>query len=132
MVCDAPRALIWQLIPKLGPPMLLETIQTAFEYWPKEKKYDFHHFRKKVSETSVESAKYAMKMGRDVPPTAPGSCDSVTKKQKKNPKGNGKGLPELDKSSKSGKGKEKSGKTEPWSEPCLNPKCNKLHLVKDY
>ena len=111
--------------------MLRETIQTTFEYWPKDKKYFFHHFRKKVSETSVESAKYATKRDRDVPPAASGSGDRVTKKHKKNPKGNGNSLPDLGKPSKSGKGKGKSGKTKPWSDPCLNPKCNKLHPVKD-
>ena len=131
VVSDAPKALICQLIPKLEPSVLRETIQVAFEYWSKEKKYDFHHFRKKVSETSVESAIYATKRDRDVPPAASSSGDRFTKKHKNNQKGNGKSLPEPDKPSKSGKGKGKSGKTKSWSDPCLTPKCNKVHPVKD-
>ena len=131
VVSEAPKALICQLIPKLEPPMLRETIQTTFEYWPKDKKDNFHRFRKKVSETSVESAKYATKRDRDVSPADSGSGARVKKKHKKNPKSNGKSLPELDKPSKSGNGKGKSGQKKPWSDPCLNPKCNKLHPVKD-
>ena len=41
---ESSKTLIALLIPKLEPPVLREAISSAHDYWPKDKRHDFHHF----------------------------------------------------------------------------------------
>ena len=55
-ITDAPKAVIAQLLPKLEPAIVRDTVTSAIEYWGKDKKWDFHHFMSKLVGSSIESA----------------------------------------------------------------------------
>jgi len=82
VIQDASKALISQLMTKLEPSIVRETVAAAHDYWPKEKKYDFCHFIEKVMEISVESAKYSQKRHREDGHQDKDSGHSKHKKQK--------------------------------------------------
>lgn len=58
VITESRKVLIGLPIPNLKPLIVRETIMNAYEYWAEEKKYDFYHFMEKVTQTSVQSAKY--------------------------------------------------------------------------
>lgn len=130
-ITDASRALITLLMPKLEPTVLRESIQCSHDYWPKKVKYNFHHFMKKVSEISVQSAKYDRKRERNEKPFDDKQkhqghektrlCSSSVSKEHHKP-GVKQGV------TNSSSGAKQSGKS---NLKCLNPKCDKYHLIRD-
>ena len=79
---NASKAVIVQLLPKLKPVVVRDTVSSAMKYWTKEKKWDFHHFMGKVVEASIESAKYIPKQSHDPPFGPSGHKDRSRKKTK--------------------------------------------------
>ena len=53
------------------------------KYWPKDKKWDFHHITSKVLDAPIESAKYIPKL--DPPTAAAENNDRSTKTLKQGP-----------------------------------------------
>ena len=69
-----------QLLPKLEPAVVIDTVSSAMEYWPKENKWDFHHFMSKFVEASIHSAKYIPKRSLD-PPSGPSGHEDCSRKK---------------------------------------------------
>ena len=82
-------------------------------------------------ETSIESAKYIMKRERDPLPGTSGPAERPTKKLKPDQALSAPANKPNVHLPKSQKGKGRGRKGEPWADPCLNPKCNRIHPVKD-
>lgn len=126
-VTDASKALISQLMPKLEPAVVRETIKSAHEHWSTEVKHDFHHFMRKVTDTSIEAAKYSAKRTKDDvisnPDTVP--FNKKQKRYEKSGDGSHQHTPRkaTDKPDSDRRGN--SSKSVEWTLPCLNHKCDK-------
>ena len=132
---NASKAVIVQLLPKLEPAVVRDTVSSAMEYCPKEKKWDFHHFMSKDVEASIEYAKYIPKRSRD-PPSGPSGHQDRSKKKTKHGSGQSNHVDKHDKkkevlASQPGREKKNNRKNATWTDPFLLPKCNKFYAVKD-
>ena len=59
VISDNSKVLMGQLIPKLEPTSVRETVQNAYEYWSREEKSNFKSIKEAVIKASIESAKYS-------------------------------------------------------------------------
>lgn len=130
---DSSKALISQLMSKLEPSIVREIVTSAQQYWPHDKKYDFLYFMEKVTQVSVESAKYHGKRNCDYGVGEKDSTYSKHKKGKLNKRRNGDTgairTPEIQKGKRSNGGK--APKAAEWKDAYLNPVCDQVHPVME-
>jgi len=141
-VAIASKALITQIIPKLRPAMVRETVRTEHPYWAANKRYDLQHFQERVT----ESAKYSCKRFRDdqvqasAPQGASGTRNGSQSKRKRGPHCDPKaktaqlgGKVKGKNTSKKDMVKQRTHKKwreQEWNTPCFNLEFPEIHPLK--
>ncbi len=118
-----------RLVEKLGTSckVLRERMKMRREGWTKKERSDFNKFESALSSLAIDVHQNEVAMKRS---TKPSSSDPKTAKQSAAslPKQNTEGS-----QGEKGKKKGRKRKRDPtvWTEKCLNPKCDKIHMLRD-
>ena len=105
---SAPKAFVEQLIRKLEPAQVRETVEASYEFWTDEEKGSINFFREEVTRISVEWAKFRTMAQKNKPAKVKSQAGPSSQIE-----------PSLE-------GGKKSAKRS-WSQKCLNPKCDEIH-----